>query len=140
MLFCAIFELVLVIDWFGGWMVGLIGTFLLLMVVKIVLEIKRQNFITFYSMSLLVVPFLLSMNIFVHVGFVIAERNLYLSVVGHSLLVAKGAYNLVNGEIFIGYLEIEIYRPLNGNDPRPITENSDTTCYVQAPTNFTFFF
>ena len=59
-------------------------------------------------MSLLVVPFLLSMNIFVHVGFVIAERNLYLSVVGHSLLVAKGAYNLVNGEIFIGYLEIEI--------------------------------
>ena len=25
MLFCAIFELVLVIDWFGGWMVGLLG-------------------------------------------------------------------------------------------------------------------
>jgi Flp pilus assembly protein TadD len=30
------------------------------------------------------------MNIFVHVGFVIAERNLYLSVAGYSLLVAKG--------------------------------------------------
>ena len=63
---------------------------LLSMAVKSVHEIKKQNFLLLYILALLIIPFILSMNIFVHVGFVIAERNLYLSVAGYSLLVAKG--------------------------------------------------
>ena len=42
------------------------------------------------SCSLLLLPFLLSTNLLVTVGFVLAERALYLSVAGCALLVARG--------------------------------------------------
>jgi len=70
---------------------------LLSLAVKSAHEIKKQNFLLLYILALLIVPFILSMNIFVHVGFVIAERNLYLSVAGYSLLVAKGVLKICGG-------------------------------------------
>lgn len=42
------------------------------------------------AITLLLLPFLPAANIFFTVGFVIAERNLYLSVAGFSLLIAIG--------------------------------------------------
>lgn len=42
------------------------------------------------ALVLLVLPFVPSTNLFFTVGFVVAERNLYLSVLGYSLLVAIG--------------------------------------------------
>lgn len=42
------------------------------------------------AISLFIVPFILSLNIFVYVGFVIAERQLYLSMAGLSLFICKG--------------------------------------------------
>jgi len=48
------------------------------------------------ALSLLTLPFIPASNIFFTVGFVIAERNLYLSVGGLSLLVAIGYCKLVN--------------------------------------------
>ncbi|CAI8035646.1 Protein O-mannosyl-transferase TMTC4, partial [Geodia barretti] len=43
------------------------------------------------SLSLVVLPFLPASNLFFTVGFVVAERVLYLSTAGHCLLVAIGA-------------------------------------------------
>ena len=48
----------------------------------------------FYEIVFLAVPFLPSANILVTVGFVIAERNLYLSVLGYSLLLANGIFTM----------------------------------------------
>ncbi|XP_022702000.1 transmembrane and TPR repeat-containing protein CG4050-like isoform X2 [Varroa jacobsoni] len=46
------------------------------------------------SVAMLIVPFIPASNLFFHVGFVIAERVLYIPSVGFSMLVANGAYNL----------------------------------------------
>ena len=54
----------------------------------------RKLYIEIFAVALGLVPFLLSTNIFVYVGFVIAERNLYLSVAGFSLLVCQGLIRL----------------------------------------------
>ena len=48
----------------------------------------RQNMSL--ALLLLVVPFLPSCNLFFHVGFVVAERILYLPSMGFCLLVAIG--------------------------------------------------
>ena len=42
------------------------------------------------ALSLLILPFLPATNIFFHVGFVLAERVLYLPSMGFCLLVAIG--------------------------------------------------
>ena len=42
------------------------------------------------SLVFLFLPYLPSSNVLVLVGFVIAERNLYLSVVGYAILIASG--------------------------------------------------
>ena len=55
--------------------------------------IKCQK-LEFLAFSLLIVPFALSMNVVVYVGFVIGERNLYLSVAGISLFTCKGFIRL----------------------------------------------
>ena len=54
----------------------------------------RKHYIEIVAILLIIVPFLLSANLFVYVGFVIAERNLYLSVAGFSLLVCRGLAKL----------------------------------------------
>ena len=48
------------------------------------------------ALSLIILPFLPASNLFFTVGFVIAERNLYLSVGGVSLLVAIGYCKILN--------------------------------------------
>merc|ERR1712059_246639 len=65
--------------------------------VKSVYEAKCGDIIVYFAFILLVVPFLLSMNIFAYVGFVIAERNLYLSQAGFALLTIKGFLKLRRG-------------------------------------------
>ena len=67
--------------------------------ISIALAVKIFNnfsklFIEIFAVALGVIPFLLSTNIFVYVGFVIAERNLYLSVAGFSILVCQGLLRL----------------------------------------------
>jgi hypothetical protein len=50
----------------------------------------RQGKIVLFSMALLTIPFLPASNLFFPVGFVIAERVLYLPSMGFSLIVATG--------------------------------------------------
>lgn len=47
------------------------------------------------GLSLLTIPFLPASNIFFNVGFVLAERTLYLPSAGYCLLIAIGLRNLV---------------------------------------------
>ena len=67
--------------------------------ISIMLAVKiftnfRQFYIEIFAVALSLIPFLLSTNMFVYVGFVIAERNLYLSVAGTSLLFCQGLVRL----------------------------------------------
>ena len=43
-----------------------------------------------WSLALLILPFLLSTNLLLTVGFVVAERALYLSVAGSAIIVVRG--------------------------------------------------
>ena len=43
-----------------------------------------------WSLALLILPFLLSTNLLLTVGFVVAERALYLSVAGSAISVVRG--------------------------------------------------
>lgn len=51
------------------------------------------------SLSILVLPFIPATNIFFYVGFVVAERILYLPSVGYCLLVGLGLGKLINSQI-----------------------------------------
>ncbi len=42
------------------------------------------------ALTMLILPFLPSANLLVTVGFVIAERNLYFSVIGYAMIIAQG--------------------------------------------------
>ena len=64
-----------------------------LMAVKILFNLKARK-LEYFALCLLITPFVLSMNVFVYVGFVIAERNLYLSQAGMSLIISKGFLKL----------------------------------------------
>ena len=68
---------------------------LALMAVKILFNLRARK-LDYFALCLLITPFVLSMNIFVYVGFVIAERNLYLSQAGMSLIISKGFLKLNN--------------------------------------------
>ena len=68
---------------------------LALMAVKILFNLRARKF-DYFALCLLITPFVLSMNIFVYVGFVIAERNLYLSQAGMSLIISIGFLKLNN--------------------------------------------
>ena len=73
-----------------------------LLAVKFLMNCKKQIiYIEYFATALLIAPFILSMNLFVYVGFVIAERNLYLSVAGISLFICKGFLHLKNCAKFI---------------------------------------
>ena len=50
------------------------------------------------SAALGALPFLPSSNVFFNVGFVVAERNLYLTLIGHALLVSLGLRRLCRGK------------------------------------------
>ena len=66
-----------------------------LMAVKMLLNLKARK-LEYFALCLLITPFVLSMNVFIYVGFVIAERNLYLSQAGMSLIISKGFLKLNN--------------------------------------------
>ena len=51
------------------------------------------------ALAFLILPFLPASNVFFNVGFVIAERNLYLSVLGQVILVGTAIIRLVNLKI-----------------------------------------
>merc|ERR1719245_2199713 len=51
---------------------------------------KTASVTIVFALTLLILPFIPASNIFFIVGFVIAERNLYLSVGGFALLIAIG--------------------------------------------------
>jgi len=57
---------------------------------------KKDMNVVYLSICLMIIPFLLCLNIVVHVGFVLAERNLYLSVGGYCLLYQLAVYSLYN--------------------------------------------
>ena len=59
---------------------------LLLWILMIALVFKRQ----FKALILLILPFIPSSNLLVLVGFVIAERNLYMSLLGYCILITNG--------------------------------------------------
>ena len=52
------------------------------------------------SLAFLVIPFLPGMNIFFRVGFVIAERNLYISSIGFVMIVVVGLLLLGTNDHF----------------------------------------
>ncbi|XP_071084999.1 protein O-mannosyl-transferase TMTC4-like [Haliotis cracherodii] len=54
-------------------------------------ELSRDRRILITSLAVLGIPFLPASNLFFRVGFVIAERNLYLSCAGFCMLVVLGA-------------------------------------------------
>ena len=49
-----------------------------------------------FSLSLMLIPFLPATNLLVRVGFVVAERVLYLPSAGYCLLIALGVWFLVD--------------------------------------------
>ncbi|CAN7939236.1 unnamed protein product, partial [Ixodes hexagonus] len=55
----------------------------------------RHSDVIFVSLSLVAFPFLPASNLFFHVGFVVAERILYLPSMGFCLLVAHGWHTLL---------------------------------------------
>ena len=50
------------------------------------------------SLALMALPFLPAANLLFHVGFVVAERNLYLSILGFNLLVVTGYRGLIRSK------------------------------------------
>jgi hypothetical protein len=73
----------------------LLWTGVLLMICSAVKSAHRAgNYLIVMALMILLLPFLLSMNLFVHVGFVLAERSLYLSTAGMALLVNIGRHRL----------------------------------------------
>jgi protein O-mannosyl-transferase len=54
---------------------------------------------TLISITLLTLPFLPASNLFVYVGFVVAERILYLPSVGYCLLIGLGLGKLINFKV-----------------------------------------
>ncbi|XP_077988332.1 protein O-mannosyl-transferase TMTC4-like isoform X1 [Glandiceps talaboti] len=54
----------------------------------------KENRLVFVAMLLLVIPFLPASNMFFYVGFVIAERTLYIPLLGYAMLVTLGMVKL----------------------------------------------
>ncbi|XP_014609457.1 PREDICTED: transmembrane and TPR repeat-containing protein 4-like isoform X2 [Polistes canadensis] len=73
---------------------------------------------TIIGLALLVVPFLPASNIFFTVGFVLAERTLYIPSAGYCLLVVIGLQKLLKGNLNLAKLEYEEALRLNPNYPQ----------------------
>ena len=59
-------------------------------------EKKKQNRIPVFGLVLMIVPFLPASNLFFPVGFVVAERVLYLPSMGFCMLVAYGIWQIIS--------------------------------------------
>lgn len=59
-------------------------------------SIKRRTVLMSTALSLLILPFLPASNLFFYVGFVVAERVLYIPSMGYCLLVAAGLDRLAD--------------------------------------------
>jgi len=68
----------------------LLGCILLLIITQAIREAKNARLVLIWALAFLVLPFLLSTNLLVTVGFVVAERALYLSVAGSAIVVVWG--------------------------------------------------
>ena len=62
------------------------------LVLHSVKEVSRQSRILFFGLTMTIIPFLPASNLFFPVGFVVAERVLYLPSMGFCMLVAYGAH------------------------------------------------
>ena len=65
------------------------------------------------SVALIIIPFLPASNLFLRVGFVIAERVLYLPSIGFCMLVVLGCSKLCQNARYkkvIGYIKFLFYR------------------------------
>ena len=76
--------------------VAVFWTFVVSLAVRCAASLLNNRLEVCLSVLFILVPFLLCLNIFVTVGFVIAERNLYLSVLGFSLLYHLGLHRLIS--------------------------------------------
>ena len=100
-----------------------------LMAVKILFNLKARK-LEYFALCLLITPFVLSMNVFVYVGFVIAERNLYLSQAGMSLIISKGFLKLnilfksKHKKMFSDLVILYFFKKI-----RQITSNSEKKSY-----------
>ena len=63
------------------------------------LQFRYIRFLPLLALSWMVIPFLPASNIFFPVGFVVAERVLYLPSMGFSLLVALGINSFWNKRV-----------------------------------------
>ena len=66
-----------------------------------------------FSVAMLVIPFLPASNIFFHVGFVVAERVLYLPSAGYCLLFALGLCAMAQHYKPIKSVRIVLYKQIN---------------------------
>ncbi len=57
--------------------------------------IKKRNILSVMALSLLILPFLPATNLFFYVGFVVAERVLYMPSIGFCLLLGAGLEKLL---------------------------------------------
>ncbi len=77
-------------------------TALTVLVGKILMTAGRRSLILLLGLSLMVIPFLPASNLLFYVGFVVAERILYLPSVGFCILLGAGLDHLViSGRSFI---------------------------------------
>jgi tetratricopeptide (TPR) repeat protein/fumarate reductase subunit C len=68
--------------------------FYILKLVVCFISLKRNDQKVLIFISFLIIPFLPATNLIFTVGFVVAERNLYLSVVGHAAIIVVGLERL----------------------------------------------
>jgi len=68
----------------------LLGCVLLLIITQAIREARNARLVLTWALAFLILPFLLSTNLLVTVGFVVAERALYLSVAGSAIVVVWG--------------------------------------------------
>ena len=75
------------------------------------------------ALSLIILPFLPAANIFFYVGFVVAERLLYLPSLGYSLLLALGVRRLASSRPLLSRLGLLVL--LLSAGLRTIARNTD---------------
>ena len=71
---------------------------------------QKSNRIVLFGVALMVIPFLPASNLFLSVGFVVAERVLYLPSMGHCLLTGYGTWILLTktSKLFPAHLFVKL--------------------------------
>ncbi len=75
---------------------------------------RKENKILLFGLSLLVLPYIPASNLFFPVGFVVAERVLYLPSMGYCFLVGYGFWSLIRkvksklAKVFLGFLIVAL--------------------------------